>query len=131
MDLSAAQADLQAGREALLAGDPHAAVAVLSALVAALPAEVEPRYWLASAMLTADDADAAQAMDNARTLHALMAARSLGADVERCQAEPDYANAIATEAYSKNLVAISGVVRGMTITARRARRRAEKATPCA
>ena len=117
MDLTAAQADLQAGREALLAGDPHAAVAVLSALVAALPAEVEPRYWLASAMLTADDPDAAQAMDNARTLHALMAARGLGADVERCQAEPDYANAIAIEAYSKNLVAISGVIRGMALGA--------------
>lgn len=117
MDLGAAQADLQAGREALLAGDPQAAVSVLSALVAALPAEIEARYWLASAMLTAGDPDAAQAMDDARTLHALMAARGFGADVARCQGEPAYAAAIATEAYGKNLVAISGVIRGMAMAA--------------
>lgn len=117
MDLAVSQAQLQQGRDALLAGDPQTAVELLAAVVAAHPAEVEPRYWLASALLTADDPGAPQAMDDARTLHALTAARDFGADVERCQADAAYAGAIAVEAYGKNLVAISGVIRGMALAA--------------
>jgi predicted O-linked N-acetylglucosamine transferase (SPINDLY family) len=109
--------DLAAGREALLAGDPPRALAILERLVAAAPAEIEPRYWLASARLTARDPQAAAAMDDARILHALAQAQAMGADIQRCQTDPGYAADIAARLYAQKLVAMSGVVRGMALSA--------------
>ena len=109
--------DLSSGRAALLAGDPRGAIVILEGVVAAAPAEVEPRYWLASAKLTAGDLQANAAMDDARTLHALVLAQSMGADTNRCQRDPAYASDIASHFYARGLVAISGVVRRMALSA--------------
>jgi protein O-GlcNAc transferase len=108
--------DLASGRDALLAGDPHAAVAILERAVAVAPADPEPRYLLASAKLTAGDPQAAAAMDDARILHALAQVRTMGADVPRCQTDPAYAADIATRLYAQKLVAMSGVVCGMGLS---------------
>lgn len=106
---------LAAGRAALLAGDPLAAVAVLEALVSIEPANVEARYWLASAKLTAGAPEAAAALDDARTLHAIMAARAMGADTLRCQTDAVYAGEIADQLYAQKLVAMSSVIRRFPI----------------
>jgi protein O-GlcNAc transferase len=108
--------DLQAGREALLAGDPQAAMAIFEAAVAAEPADHEARYWLASARLTGGDADgAAVAMDDARILQTLAIARTRGADVDQCRTDPVYAGNIATQLYGQGQVAMSGVVRALAL----------------
>jgi hypothetical protein len=115
--VDAAPFDLQAGREALLAGDPQTACAIFEALVAAAPADHEARYWLASARLTGGDPDgAAAAMDDARILQTLAIARTHGADVDRCRAEAAYAGGIANQLYNQNHVAMSGVVRAMALS---------------
>jgi predicted O-linked N-acetylglucosamine transferase (SPINDLY family) len=102
-------------RAQLLAGDPDGAAAALQAAVAAAPMDVEARYWLASARLAAGDPGAFVALDEARTLHALLAARDMGVDTARCQADPAYASAIADALYAKKLVAMSSVVRRMAL----------------
>jgi protein O-GlcNAc transferase len=109
--------DLQAGREALLAGDPQAAIAIFEGLVAAEPADHEARYWLASARLTDGDPNgAAEAMDDARILQTLAIARARGADVDRCRADPVYAGDIATQLYGQGQVAMSGVIRALALS---------------
>ncbi|MGZ3367874.1 MAG: O-linked N-acetylglucosamine transferase, SPINDLY family protein [Caulobacteraceae bacterium] len=109
-------ADLVSGREALLAGDPHAAVEVLGRAVAARPADVEACYWLASALLTARDPEAGAALDRARTLQAVFAVRDLGVDIGRCQADPAYAGEVANQLYGARFAAMSGVIRGLAIS---------------
>ncbi|HEY5008389.1 MAG TPA: tetratricopeptide repeat protein, partial [Caulobacteraceae bacterium] len=116
MNSISVDSDLASGRDALLAGDPHAAVALLERVVAAAPADPEPRYWLASAKLTAGDPQAAAAMEDARILHALAQARAMGADIARCQIDPAYAADIAVRLYAQKLVAMSGVVCGMALS---------------
>jgi predicted O-linked N-acetylglucosamine transferase (SPINDLY family) len=108
---------LIAGRDALLAGDPWAAIGIFQEHVSRDPADPEPRYWLASAKLTAREADAAAALDGARLLHTLAVAQTLGADPVRCQASAAYAHQIADELYSQNAVAMSGVIRGLGLSA--------------
>jgi predicted O-linked N-acetylglucosamine transferase (SPINDLY family) len=109
--------ELQTGRQALLSGDPQTACSVLQALVEAEPANHEARYWLASARLTAGQADlAAQAMDDARILHTLALARGMGADVDRCRSEPVYAADVANRLYAERHVAMSGVLRAMALS---------------
>jgi protein O-GlcNAc transferase len=103
--------DLGLGREALLSGDPRAATDILERLVAAAPADIEARYWLASAKLTAGDPRAGAAMEEARILHALMRAKAMGADLTRLQTDAAYASAIAEQLYAQKLVAMSAVVR--------------------
>ncbi len=115
--MDAAPLDLQAGREALLAGDPQAAIAIFEGLVAAEPTDHEARYWLASARLTGGDSDgAAEAMDDARILQTLAIARVRGADVDRCRADPVYAGNIATQLYGQGQVAMSGVIRALALS---------------
>lgn len=117
MDLGQPQADLEAGREALLAGDPQTATAIFQAHVAADPANIEARYWLASALLTAGDPQAAAAMDDARILQTVPIAVVRGADLPRCQAEAAYAHLVANQLYGQNMVAMSGVMRAMALQA--------------
>jgi protein O-GlcNAc transferase len=115
--LTLAPSPLRSGREALLAGDPHAAAAILERVVAADPADIEAHYWLASARFTAVDPRAAETMEQARTLHALIQARIQGADLSRCQTDPAYAADIATQFYAQHLMAVSGVVRRLGLSA--------------
>jgi protein O-GlcNAc transferase len=109
--------DLAVGRAALMAGDPRTAVAALERAVAAAPGEIEARYWLASAKLTAGDREAGAAMNDARTLHALAEIKARGADLRRCQSEPAYAGAIADRLYAQKLVAMSGEARRLALAA--------------
>ena len=108
--------DLAAGREALLAGDPRGAVEALAAPSPRTPADLEARYWLASARLTARDPEAAAALDEARTMHALIAVRDLGVDLARCQADAAYAGEIAGQLYGHKLIAMSAVIRGLAVS---------------
>src|ERR1700761_5829184 len=117
MDLTATSANLQAGREALLSGDPWTALAIFQELVLRDPAQPETRYWLASAKLAAGEADAFGTLDDARILHTLAQVQAMGADTARCQAEAAYAHQVANELYAQNVVAMSGVIRGLAISA--------------
>jgi predicted O-linked N-acetylglucosamine transferase (SPINDLY family) len=108
--------DLASGREALLAGDPAGAAEAFVRAVAQNAADLEARYWLASAQLAAGNPEAGAALDQARTLHALIAVRELGADLPRCQADAAYAGEIAGQLYGHKLVAMSGVVRGLAVS---------------
>ncbi|HEY1750566.1 MAG TPA: tetratricopeptide repeat protein [Caulobacteraceae bacterium] len=116
LQISAAPA-IAAGREALLAGDPHTAVSLFERAVVIAPGEFEARYWLASALLTAGDPRAAEQMEEARTLHALTLARIMEADLGRCQTDAAYADAIASQLYGQKLVAISAVIRRLGLEA--------------
>ena len=102
---------------ALLAGDALSAVAAFRARIAAAPADVEPRYGLASALAATGDASATGALDEARTLHAVLLAASLGADAPRLSRDGDYAAEIATRLYMADWVAAAAVVFGRAIAA--------------
>jgi protein O-GlcNAc transferase len=115
MSVSPDSPGLASRRATLLAADPGGAAAVLAQAVAAAPLDVEARYWLASARLAARDPGAHAALDEARTLQALLAARDMGVDTARCQSDPDYASATADALYARKLVAMSAVVRRMAL----------------
>ena len=118
MDLTSPHSGLALGRDALLSGDAATAVDTFARLVAEAPRDVEARYWLASALLTAGDAQRAfAAMDDARILHALPMAAARGADLGRCRSDPAYGHLIADQFYGQNMVALSGVVRAMALQA--------------
>lgn len=112
--------NLALGREALLEGRPAEAAPLFAAIVAQDPRDHEARYWLASALMLLGDPDGAeQAMNDARTLHALAIARSAGVDLVQLRADPDYANTVATQLYLQGLVAVASVVWGLAIAAGR------------
>jgi predicted O-linked N-acetylglucosamine transferase (SPINDLY family) len=110
--------DLATGREALLAGDPLAAVDALARAAAADPADVEARYWLASAcMLAGDGARAGQTLGEARTLHALAELTGAGLDLQRLRTDPVHANDIAGRLGGHGLMTLASVVWEMAIAA--------------
>lgn len=75
------------------------------------PTDFEARYWLASAHLARGAAAQGLAvLEEARILHALAVARSLGADLAQCRSDPVYASNIAANLYSHNLVGVSSAV---------------------
>jgi len=117
MNTTSSASPLAAGRAALLAGDPRAAAALLEQATSAAPADLEARYWLASAKLTLGDPGAAAAMNDARTLHALVQARAMGADIGRCQSEPAYAAEVADALYAQSLVAMSAAIQALPLSA--------------
>lgn len=112
------EAGLRDGREAQLAGDPWTAVEIFEALAVEEPANAEVQYWLASARLTSGDPDgAARAMDDARILHTLPLLATLDGDPARCRTDPVHAGKMANVLYSRSLVAMSGVVRALALSA--------------
>jgi tetratricopeptide (TPR) repeat protein len=112
------EAGLREGREAQLAGDPWTAVEIFEALAAQDSTNAEVQYWLASAKLTSGDPDgAARAMEDARILHALPLLAGLDQDPIRCRTDPVHAANIAMGLYASSLVAISGVVRALSLSA--------------
>jgi len=116
--MTTTEAALRAGREAQLAGDPWTAVEILEPLAAREPANHEVRYWLASAKLTSGDPDgAARAMEDARILHTLPLVAALDGDPARCRTDGVHAARIATQLYARSLVAMSGVVRALSLSA--------------
>jgi hypothetical protein len=115
--VSTSQAEIQAGREAQLAGDPWTAVEIFEELAVREPANSEVRYWLASAKLTSGDhAGAAVAMDDARILHTLPIVTARGGDANLCRTDSAHAALIATQLYNQHMVAMSGVVRALALS---------------
>ncbi|HEX7885744.1 MAG TPA: hypothetical protein VF474_07185 [Phenylobacterium sp.] len=108
-----------AGREALLQGRHDDAAPLFAAQVEANPGDHEARYWLASALMLLDPELAEQVLNDARTLHAMATARTMGADLRRLKGEPDYANTIARQLRGQGLVAMSSVIWGMALAAGR------------
>ena len=112
--------DLAAGREALLQGRPSAAAPAFARAVEREPANYEARYWLASALMLLGDPDGAdQTLNDARTLHALAASQTMGADLSRLKTDPDYANTVAVQLYGQGCVAMASVLWGLAIAAGR------------
>lgn len=112
------EAALQEGRAAQLAGDPWTAVEIFEDLAARDPANHEIRYWLASAKMTSGDPDgAARALEDARILHTLPLVATLDGDPARCRTDAEHAGKIALQLYARNLAAMSGVVRALSISA--------------
>lgn len=111
---------LAEGREALLAGRPADAAPIFAEIVGQDPRDHEARYWLASALTLLGDPDGAeQALNDARTLHALAVARTMGADLAQLRADPEYANTVGGQLYGQGLVAMASVVWGLAIAAGR------------
>ncbi|MBU1378617.1 MAG: hypothetical protein KKE02_02455 [Alphaproteobacteria bacterium] len=111
------EAELQAGREAQLAGDPWTAVEIFEDLAARDPANAEVRYWLASAKLTAGDPDgAALAMEDGRILQTLPLVTARGGDANRCRTDSAHATQIANQLYNQHMVAMSAVVRALALS---------------
>ena len=109
---------LAAGRQALIDGDPVAAAQAFAGLIGQNPALTEPRYWLASALAAAGDgAGASRALEDARTLHGLLLAKSLDADLAKIEADGDHAAAVATKLYAAGFVASASVIFGRAVLA--------------
>jgi predicted O-linked N-acetylglucosamine transferase (SPINDLY family) len=119
--LSGVPGDLEAGRQALLAGRPADAALLFARQVEAEAADHEARYWLASALLLLGEPAAAdQALNDARTLHTLALARQMGADLAELRTNADYASKVGVQLYGLGHVAMASVVWGMAIAAGRA-----------
>lgn len=115
--MSAAQTPVEQAREALLAGDPETAAALLEAHTATAPADHEARYWLASALLRLGRADeAAIAFDDARLLHGLAVIRAMGGDLAQCRSDGEYAAKVAANLYGQHLVGPASAAWGMAIS---------------
>src|SRR5260221_571878 len=117
LDMTAAAVGF--AREALLAGEAQTAIGALRPVVAGNPGQHEARYWLAGALLPPrDGGEAATAMlDEARALHALVLAKSMGADIERCRSDGDHAAAVGAKLYTMKHVAMASVMFGLASAA--------------
>src|SRR6185503_12177645 len=101
------------GRAALVAGDPAAAARLFHAQAEAQPADPESRYWLYSALAAAGEPDAArQALEEARTLHAVGVIRAAGADMARFQTDRAYCAQLGTQLYGAQHMACASVALG-------------------
>jgi protein O-GlcNAc transferase len=110
--------NLAAGREALLRAQPAVAAPLFAADVELDPLDCEARYWLASALLLLGEPVAAEeALNDARTLHALAAAEDLGSDIARLRSDPAYADDEAYRFYRLGYVAMASVAWGLAISA--------------
>ncbi len=89
------------GRAALYAGDPMGAAAAFNRLAEADPADYESRYWLYSALAAAGEPVAArEALDAARSLHAVAVMRAAGADMDRFHTDKGYCAQIGMQLYA-------------------------------
>ena len=114
----ATDAALVRAQDALFGGDPATAAALLRPLIAEAPALYEARYWLASTLAAAGDAPgASRVLDDARTLHAALTARGMGADIARCRADGAHASEVAAILYDNHHPAMSAEIGGLAVTA--------------
>jgi len=98
------------GRNALYAGDPAEAARLFHSVAQALPADHESRYWLYSALVAAGEPAAARdAMDEARTLHAVATIRAVGADMARFQNDRAYCAQLGMQLYGMKLMGSASV----------------------
>lgn len=110
---------MEAHLRALTEGRAQDALPHLAAQVERNPRDHDARYWLASAMMQAGDPEGARVLDDARTLHALSLARTMDVDLERLRTDADYALHIGNVFYSRDLVALAAMARGMALSAGR------------
>ena len=108
--------DLLSGRQALFGGRPEAAAAIFGAAAQRDPRDREARYWLASAcMMLGDHERANQALEEARTLHAVAELMGAGQDMPRLRADPAHAIDIASRLGGHGLMTVASVVWGMGV----------------
>lgn len=104
------------GRHALAAGDPAEAARLFNAVAQALPADPESRYWLSSAMKALGEHQAAwEALDEARTHHAVAVIRANGADMARFQTDKAYCGLIGMQLYAAKHMACASVALGRSL----------------
>ena len=104
------------GREALSGGDPAAAARLFHAAAQAHPADPESRYWLYSALVAAGEPAAArQALEEARTLHAVAVIRAAGADMARFQSDKAYCAQIGHQLYAAKHMGPASVALGRAL----------------
>jgi predicted O-linked N-acetylglucosamine transferase (SPINDLY family) len=109
---------IETAREALVAGEADAAVGLLRGLIDQAPQLHDARYGLAAALAAGGDAaGAAQALDDARLLHAIALMRANGVDVQRCRADPAYAIDIGLKFYAARHVAIASTAFSLGVAA--------------
>jgi protein O-GlcNAc transferase len=104
------------GRAVLFGGDPHAAVRHFQAAAQIDPTDPESRYWLYSALAAAGEPEAArQALDEARTLHAVAEIRAAGADMARFQTDRAYCAQIGYQLYAAKLMGEASAALGRAL----------------
>lgn len=107
---------LAEGRSALFGGDAIAAARIFHGLAEADPSDYESRYWLYSALTAAAQPDAArQALDEARTLHAVATIRGAGADMDRFQTDKGYCAQIGLQLYAQKRMGAASVCLGRSL----------------
>jgi predicted O-linked N-acetylglucosamine transferase (SPINDLY family) len=117
MDQSLVSEAVSAARVALIEGRAEDAIPALQAHIDRMPADHEARYVLASICIAlGDPALGETVLNEARTLHALALARSMGADLVQCRSDPVHAAQVATTLYARHLVAISSAVRAIELS---------------
>jgi len=96
------------GRAALRAGDPETAERSFRAALIAAPHDAERLYWLASALIAAGKAAAAEeTLAQACTLHAIEALQGIGLDIGALQSDPAYAAEAGGQLYDARLPALA------------------------
>jgi protein O-GlcNAc transferase len=104
------------GREALFSGDPAQAARLFREIAEAHPADPESRYWLYSALVAAAEPQAArEALEQARTLHAVAVMRSAGADMARFQTDKPYCAQIGHQLYAAKHMGPASVALGRAL----------------
>jgi protein O-GlcNAc transferase len=104
------------GRAALAGGDPAAAAQIFHAQAETDPADYESRYWLYSALQAAGAGDAArQALEQARTLHAVAVIRAAGADMARFDTDKAYCAELGRQLYAAKLMGPASVALGRAL----------------
>ncbi|WP_165187190.1 tetratricopeptide repeat protein [Caulobacter soli] len=104
------------GRARLFGGDPDGAAQAFRAIARAEPANYEARYWLYSALVAANDWDAATpALEEARLLHSVAALRALDVDMARFQTDKTYCAEIGLRAYGMKLMGPASLALGRSL----------------
>jgi len=104
------------GRAALDAGDPEGAASLFHRASQADAADYESRYWLYSALAAVGEVELArQALDDARTLHALTLIRLAGADMARFRNDRAYCAEIASQLYGAKFMGPASFAFGRAI----------------
>jgi predicted O-linked N-acetylglucosamine transferase (SPINDLY family) len=104
---------LAEGRAALAAGDPATAAQIFHDEAQANPGDFESRYWLYSALQAAGGGDAArQALEEARTVHAVACIRAAGVDMARFETDRDYCAEVGRQLYASKLMGPASLALG-------------------
>ena len=93
------------GQSKLFSGDPEGAAHLFLEAAQADPVDHESRYWLASALTAAGQAEQAHvALNEARNLHAIACLRGAGADMTRIQGDTGYCAQVGLQLYARGMM---------------------------